>query len=513
MRKKAFRFKLRFRFMSFWFQVLAPTHEQSPVLNEAPVPARTRVVARTIPAKASSAGLRDDIRDAELLLAAFRTLLILVLGASPYVLHTPQTFSPAAIGLMAVGGIYNIAMGVACLFPARFGVRRPIVLAMDTTLITAWISLSGRFELVSFYFVVVVVAAMWFRVLGGVVAAAVCNFLFLFLWSLMWARLPAESPFIGHAEQFSFAMTVNSALLFVVGALAGYISEAQERERGARLERELLIANYQHELDVSGEMQPLLIARPDISTPFDFGLAFRSARAIGGGDYLDVLPLSDGRVLGCIADVSGKSVRAQARVPLLKYSLRALAPLHPDPVELMAHLQTTLAPDLGPELYIAVCLVAFDANTKTLCWCNAGHTAPLLVRAQSREVIELETTCPPLGLWPEIEPQGRRIAFGPGDALLMATDGLSDALSFGGEVDGEAQVRLLTPRLVGENAVDAPEAAQKMVELAEAALENNSFVARHFTMGNELEEPRAHADDVAVLVARFPAEVVMGDKR
>jgi len=169
-------------------------------------------------------------------------------------------------------------------------------------------------------------------------------------------------------------------------------------------------------------------------------------------------------------------------------------------------LGTTLLPDLGPDLYIAVCLVVFDAPARTLHWCNAGHIAPLLVRAAAGEVVELETTCPPLGLWPEIEPIGKKIAFKPGDALLMATDGLADALSFGGEVDGEAQVRLLTARLVGENAVRAPEAAQKMVDLAEAALENNSFVARHFTMGQELTEPHAHADDVAVLVTRFPVE-------
>ena len=491
--------------MSFWFQVLAPAQEQALASSEAP--ASVKASPRAVPTKSSNAGLRDDIRDAELLLTAFRTLLLLVLAATPFVTRIEGALSMPSIALMAVGGIYNIAMGVACLFPTKFGVRRPIVLAMDTTLITAWIHLSGRFEFVAFYFVVVVVAAMWFRVIGGVVAAAVCNFLFLFLW----ARIAAEAPLVGRVEQFPVSMAVNSALLFVVGALAGYISEAQEREREVRLERELLIANYQNELDVSGALQPLLIARPNISTAFDFGLAFRSARGVGG-DYLDVLPLPDGRVLGCIADVSGKSVRAQARVPLLKYSLRALAPLHPDPVELMARLQTTLAPDLGPELYIAICLVVFDAPIRSLHWCNAGHIPPLLVSAKG-QVAELETTCPPLGLWPEIEAQGRKIAFGPGDALLMATDGLSDALSFGGEVDGEAQVRLLTPRLVGENAVRAPEAAQKMVDLAEAALENNSFVARNFTMSEELAEPRAHADDVAVLVARFPMEAAPGEQR
>ena len=313
------------------------------------------------------------------MLASLRTLLLMALALAPRVLQIDEAYGRSAILLMAVAGIYNIFTIVASVYPARFRLRRALIVAMDATLISAWIHISGRWDLIPFYYVVVVVAAMWYRVLGGVIVAAVCNFLWLFLWARLWA-----TSVNGRPPMLAASMALNSVLLFVIGALAGYIAEAQDREREKSLERELLIANYQQEIDLSGELQPLLLSRLERGGALgdlDIGAALQSARVAGGGDYLDAIPLPDGTTLLCIADVAGKSIRAQARVPLLKYSLRALAPLHRQPAELMARLQTTLLPDLGPELYIAVCLVVVDAEAQSLTWCNAGHLAPLLVRA------------------------------------------------------------------------------------------------------------------------------------
>ncbi len=483
------------------------------------------------------------IRDAELLLAALRTLLLFALAVAPRVLSL-ESYDTTAVILMAVAGVYNIFTIFASIQPTRFRLRRPLIIAMDATLISAWIHLSGRWDLVPFYYVVVVVAAMWYRVLGGVLVAAACDFLFL----LLWARL-ASSENIARVPLFTVSMALNSILLFVIGALAGYVAEAQDREREQRLERELLIANYQQEIDLSGELQPLLLSRLDHDGGeqnvggLDIGAALQSARAVGGGDYLDAIPLPNGTTLLCIADVSGKSIRAQARVPLLKYSLRALAPLHPDPAELMARLQSTLLPDLGPELYIALCLVVLDLRQESLVWCNAGHLAPLLVRGANPtrgrlgragagnaraalEPLELEATAPALGLFPDAKISQKSVAWKRGDALLMFTDGLADALSFGGAIDGEAQIKTLALKLgeipfadaptldldgnpallsKGENLVlSAAEAARELVGLAGVALDDKPFVARHFTLGEKVAAPRVHRDDVAVLVALWP---------
>ena len=478
------------------------------------------------------------IRDAELLLASLRMLLLLALALAPLVRQIEEAYQPSALVLMAVAGVYNIFAIVASIYPARFRLRRAIILAMDVTLISAWIHISGRWDLLPFYYVVVVVAAMWYRVLGGVIMAALCNFLWLLLWLLPLARMEGRSAQL-FAVFSTISVPLNAALFFVIGALAGYIAEAQDREREQSLERELLIANYQSEIDLSSELQPLLLGRLEKSgnlEGLDIGLALQSAREAGGGDYLDAIPLPNGTTLLCIADVSGKSIRAQARVPLLKYSLRALAPLHLHPAELMGRLQTTLLPDLGPELYIALCLVVVDNENKSLTWCNAGHLAPLLVchapisddrksdRAKSKGAknftgensvapIELAATAPALGLFPDLKIAQKTIAWSAGDTLLMFTDGLPDAFSYGGEFDGEAQVRVLASGLreshvEGVSLPTAAEAAEELVALAGVALGDTPFVARHFTLARSAVTKAVHRDDVAVLVARNTVNTV-----
>lgn len=432
--------------------------------------------------------------ETELILVAFRTLLLLFLTAAPLFLSVREAYTRPAVALLVLGGAYNIAMGVACLFPGRFGVRRPLIVAMDAVLITAWLHFSHRWEIVSFYFVVVVVAATWGRVFGGVLAAIASDFAFLFLWGRSVANLNPD----GAVPLFPASLGVHAVLLFVVGALAGYIAEAQERERERRLERELLIANYQQEIELSGELQPTLLTPLQTSGLADVGVATRSARQFGGGDFLDVLPLPDGKILLCIADVAGKSVRAQARVPLLKYSLRALAPLYPAPCELMTHLQNALAPDLSSELYIAVCLVEFDPVARRLSWCNAGHVPPLLVFSSDAE--RLSATGPALGLFPEILPQGKTRELPRGADLLLYTDGLTDALSLGGGADGEVQLEKLAVHLLKETDRARSEVARLLVEHATTATDALSPSALARLGGKTAKE-----DDVAVLIARFEA--------
>lgn len=466
---------------------------------------------RAVSPSAPDPPCQDEIKDAELILTAFRTLLLLVIWVAPLLFGIEAPFDAREVVLFGLAAVYNLGMGVASLFPGRYGVRRPLILAMDTVLIAMWMQFSGRWELVAFYFVVVTVAAMWYRVLGGVVAAAVCDFLFLLLWFRVAADSSLERPPI-----FTATMAINLVLLFVVGALAGSIAEAQESERQRRLERELLLANYQQEIELSEQLQPLLQARFTGDPALDLGAAMQTARLVGGGDYLDALPLADGRTLLCIADVSGKGARAQARVPLLKYALRALAlrDLAPEllaPAALMDRLQTALAPDLAPDLYIALCLIVLDPRRETLGWCNAGHIAPLRVRQSEGAplVTALETCAPALALFPDIAPQQRSLDWRAGDALLLFSDGLADALSLGGSADGEEQVKKLAARLAPSHAPDkapsAAEAAQELVDLAGAALNDPPSLARYFHLGDKKNAPGVHRDDVAVLVARFHA--------
>lgn len=459
-------------------------------------------------------------REAELIVTAFRTFVLLLALTAPRMLGLTGSYDMPEIWLAGLAGTYNIIAGLSYLHPGRYGMRRGLMVAMDMMLITLWIRVSGQWELFPFYFLVVVVAAMWFQVLGGALAAALCNFFFLF----MWARAAGE-PDLLQAPVFTTSMALGTLLLFLVGTLVGYIAEIQDREREQRLENQLLVANYQREIDLSSQLQPLLLTdHQRTAAALDIGVAVKSARELGGGDYVDAIALSKSRTLICIADVSGKSVRAQARLPLLKYSLRALAPLYPDPAELVIRLNQTLAPDLQPELYIAFCCVVVDVKAKVLRWCNAGHMAPLLIEEKNGIscVFPLETSGPPLGLFPETEYSGQQKKWDRKSQLLLYTDGLSDALSYNNTEDGEAQVHRLGLRLAQETERSVHEVAEDFIDLASAALEASDEFPERLRMGiaerlsalrsplspeSPAEQPRSnHRDDITVVVVRAKGE-------
>ncbi|MDF2441062.1 MAG: phosphoserine phosphatase RsbU/P [Abditibacteriota bacterium] len=508
---------------------------------------------------------RREAREAELIVAVFRTIVLLLALLGPRVFRSANPASSleegarSLIWLAAAATIYNILTGLGCLLPTRYGLRRPFIVTMDMLLITLWIQLSGQWELRPFYYIVVVVAAMWFRVFGGLLAAVFCNFFFLYVW-LRSASGPMlntsfESAFGmrgagGLIPVFTAAMAINTAMLFLVGCLVGYIAEAQERERERRLEDQLLIANYQREIDLSTQLQPALMATQLLgieapltsvvgtsagqSSDLQIGAAMKSARQLGGGDYFDLIPLPEGRTGLCIADVSGKSVRAQARLPLLKYSLRALAPLYAQPDRLLERLNETLAPDLQPELYIALCYIVLDPRRRTLTWCNAGHIAPLLLSPTADEserahnallqstsdepkilenmsLVALDTDGPAIGMFPELTYEARTLPWLPGDQLLLFTDGLTDALSFRGSEDGEEQTRKFAQRLLREVEREPREVAQELVDLAVAVLDESTPLERAQSVllqtpfkYDEAEDAidAKHRDDIMVIIAR-----------
>ena len=474
---------------------------------------RTRPASMELFASETTLESQLQSREAELIVTAFRTLVLLLALCAPRIMGLSGSYEMEEVWLAGVAGVYNIVTGLSCLRPGRYGVRRSVMVVMDMLLITLWIRLSGQWELFPFYFLVVATAAMWFKVLGGALAAAFCNFFFLFLW----ARAAGTSD-TSQIPVFTTSMALGTLLLFLVGCLVGYIAEIQERERERYLESQLLIANYQREIDLSSLLQPLLLSnqnRP--SQTLDIGVATKAARVVGGGDYVDAIALNETQTLVCIADVSGKSVRAQARLPLLKYSLRALAPLYSDPAELVMRLNETLAPDLQPELYIAFCCAVIDEAAGTLSWCNAGHIAPLRVRNKDGQPAAklLETSGPALGLFPDLEYSLHEVRWRKGDQLLLFTDGLSDALSFSNTKDGEAQVRSLALRLVTQTENPVEQVAQGLVELAGAVLEAGDELPQRLRAGfiSSLSSLRArptaaegntpgHRDDITVVVVR-----------
>jgi CHASE3 domain sensor protein len=157
------------------------------------------------------------------------------------------------------------------------------------------------------------------------------------------------------------------------------------------------------------------------------GAAYRSATRGTriGGDVYDVYRLDDDRTLIVIGDVSGKGLVAAVDTTFVRYAIRALAAegLPPDAVlQRFDALYRDANP--APESFVTVFVGIHDRRDGSLLYANAGHEACWVRRGTRIET--LAPTGPIVGLsGSTFSAAGTRLA--PGDLLVLATDGLTEA--------------------------------------------------------------------------------------
>ncbi len=141
-----------------------------------------------------------------------------------------------------------------------------------------------------------------------------------------------------------------------------------------------------------------------------------------GGDWYDVFELSAGRTALVVGDVMGRGVRAAAVMGQLRTAIRAYARLGLPPDALMTSLDD-LVRDLFPEQVVTCLYAVFDPSDHALRFVNAGHVPPLLTTRDGRcRRVDVEPH-PPLGVGSTFH-ELHRVDLGPGDGVLLYTDGL-----------------------------------------------------------------------------------------
>ncbi|GFH38164.1 SpoIIE family protein phosphatase [Streptomyces pacificus] len=144
-----------------------------------------------------------------------------------------------------------------------------------------------------------------------------------------------------------------------------------------------------------------------------------------GGDWYDVLPLPDGRVLVVTGDIAGHGIDSVTGMVALRNALRGLAFTGHPPGRLMAWLNEVTLHTYGCLTATAVCGL-YDPGDHSLRWASAGHLPPVLLRRGAARLLE-----PPgsilLGAVPAVAYEERLTRLEPGDTLMLYTDGLVES--------------------------------------------------------------------------------------
>jgi hypothetical protein len=194
------------------------------------------------------------------------------------------------------------------------------------------------------------------------------------------------------------------------------------------------------ELEVARHLQSELLPKtPPVVPGWAFAASWRTANDIGG-DYHRFERLADGRWAVIVADASGHGMAAGLLMAVTDTALRIALELDATPAAVAELLHRALRRLGDRRSFVTLFYGRLDPATGRLDYASAGHPSPLLRRADGR-IEEPARGSRPLGLAERCEPDRGELVLGPGDLLVVSTDGLFEALDERQEAFGWDRLR------------------------------------------------------------------------
>jgi serine phosphatase RsbU (regulator of sigma subunit) len=158
-----------------------------------------------------------------------------------------------------------------------------------------------------------------------------------------------------------------------------------------------------------------------------FGLAsvWRPAREVAG-DFYNVFPLDEGRWGMVIGDVADKGTAAALYMAMVHSLILAGALRHRSPAAVLMEVNQTILRQSSSGIFVTVFLAVLDPKNQTFQFANAGHNPPM-VRRTSGTLEELPRTGSVVGMLDELQMSEMTITLRPGDAVVLYTDGVTEA--------------------------------------------------------------------------------------
>jgi sigma-B regulation protein RsbU (phosphoserine phosphatase) len=180
-----------------------------------------------------------------------------------------------------------------------------------------------------------------------------------------------------------------------------------------------------------------------------------------GGDYYDIIKISETEFVVAIGDVSGKGTPASLLMANLQAAVRALVPIGLPLPELTSRINDMICENTGTERFITFFWCVLNTEAMTMSYVNAGHNPPFLIKQRDASIERLEKGGMVLGVL-----KGSRnyeegmTTIERGDIIIFYTDGVSEAMNKIGEEFTEARLESL---LAHSKDLSAQEIVSKVV--------------------------------------------------
>jgi len=239
-------------------------------------------------------------------------------------------------------------------------------------------------------------------------------------------------------------------------------------------------SQLQRELDFAEEVQRDFLPKTTPEVPgYAFWPYYLAAGKVGG-DYYDFLSLPNGNQVVLLGDVSGKGVPAALRMAKVSTVCKVALLSYPDDLGRAVGRINREICDAGDKIgfvTLAVCVV--DPQTHEMTIANAGHLAPLLRQVDGTvgELIDRNTSGCPLGIVDDYSYETARATLNLGDAVVLLSDGISEARNRQGELYSIHRVREQLAATGGKSCAATGEALMEAVGRHTAGSRQNDDIS------------------------------------
>jgi phosphoserine phosphatase RsbU/P len=226
------------------------------------------------------------------------------------------------------------------------------------------------------------------------------------------------------------------------------------------------------ELEVAREIQLAMLPRGTFTVPgVQISGTTRPANTVGG-DFYDILPLPDGRVIVTLGDVAGKGSPAALLMAILLASLRALVDEQLEPAALVERLNVQISRHSPASRFITLFYAVYTPATGELAYVNAGQNPPF-VRRLTGTYERLGPTGVALGMFERSTFRVIYTRIEPGETLILYSDGITEAEDPSGRPFEEVGLEYVVERHLS----DPPdELGSRILKAVEAHARRSRFV-------------------------------------
>lgn len=227
--------------------------------------------------------------------------------------------------------------------------------------------------------------------------------------------------------------------LDILMTVAGQAALAYENARLVQVYAEKQKQDADLELAKSVQRSLLPTAMPKVEG-YQFYASYDSARAVGG-DMYDWYELPDGKICLSFGDVAGKGVPGALIMSRMDSCVQSTVRHVHDVVEAICAINNHMCDSDVEGRFVTYILCVVDTKNHEVTLANAGHMPPVIRRADGTiERFDEELSGPPICVMDDYPYEAQTCKLGPGDLILITTDGVDEAMNPEGELYGLERV-------------------------------------------------------------------------